>query len=138
MVNPNCSNDLDRKKYRYKNIDYDILIGINVETFVFSFFIDFLPTFGPSFLHFYGIGTTERNTCFGKRFSALPFYRGRVLVSLKTEIDDSETISGISTQTELAVPIIEVCTDCTFHIRLISSTSCLKLAKFLNFLFCNL
>lgn len=104
-----------------------------METFVFSFFIDFLPTFGPSFLHFYGIGTTERNTCFGKRFSALPFYRGRVLVSLKTEIDDSETISGISTQTELAVPIIEVCTDCTFHIRLISSTSCLKLAKFLNF-----
>lgn len=53
MVNPNCSNDLDRKKYRYKNIDYDILIGINVETFVFSFFIrfpaDFWP-FVPSFL----------------------------------------------------------------------------------------
>ncbi|KAK1117439.1 hypothetical protein K0M31_016643 [Melipona bicolor] len=67
----------------------------------------FLPTFGPSFLHFYGSGSTEKNSCFGKCSEALPFYRGRVLVSLKTEIDDSETTSGISVETELAAPIIE-------------------------------
>lgn len=79
-----------------------------------------MPTFGPSFLHFYGIGTTERNTCFGKCFSPLPLYRGRVLVSLKTEIDDSEMASGISTKTEPAAPIIEVCTDAFY--RLISSS----------------
>ncbi|KAK9306192.1 hypothetical protein QLX08_003081 [Tetragonisca angustula] len=67
----------------------------------------FLPTFGPSFLHFYGYGTTDKNSCFGKCSTALPFYRGRVLVSLKTEIDDSEITSGINVETELAAPIIE-------------------------------
>lgn len=69
----------------------------------------FLPTFGPSFLHFYGSGTTERSSCFGKCSIALPFYRGRVLLSLKTEMDDSETTTaGISAEREHAAPIIEV------------------------------
>ncbi|XP_076634575.1 otoferlin [Colletes latitarsis] len=67
----------------------------------------FLPTFGPSFLHFYGSSLAERNSCFGKCFSALPIYRGRVLLSLKTEMDDPEASSRISTETEHAAPIIE-------------------------------
>lgn len=68
----------------------------------------FLPTFGPSFLHFYGSGATERSSCFGKVSTALPFYRGRVLLSMKTEMDDSEAMAGLSVETDLAAPIIEV------------------------------
>nr|XP_012151304.1 PREDICTED: otoferlin-like [Megachile rotundata] len=66
----------------------------------------FLPTFGPSFLHFYGFGSSERNSCFGK-CTSLPFYRGRLLLSLKTEMDDPEASSGISAETEPTPPIIE-------------------------------
>ena len=114
---------IERNIDKSLNIDYDYFDRNKrgIETFVpFVFSLDFLPTFGPSFLHFYGFGAAERSTCFGKCFSALPLYRGRVLVSLKTEIDDSEMTSGISVKRELAVPIIEVCTDYIFHIRLIS------------------
>ncbi|CAL7940390.1 unnamed protein product [Xylocopa violacea] len=67
----------------------------------------FLPTFGPSFLHFYGPGSAEKSSCFGKCSTALPLYRGRVLLSLKTEMDDSETTSRISVETEAAAPIVE-------------------------------
>nr|XP_034175477.1 otoferlin-like [Osmia lignaria] len=67
----------------------------------------FLPTYGPSFLHFYGIGSSERNSCFGKCSTSLPFYRGRLLLSLKTEMDDPEASSGISAETEPTPPIIE-------------------------------
>ncbi|XP_015435492.1 PREDICTED: otoferlin-like [Dufourea novaeangliae] len=67
----------------------------------------FLPTFGPSFLHFYGSSSTERNSCFGKCLTALPLYRGRVLLSLKTEMEDPETSSRIGAETEPTAPIIE-------------------------------
>ncbi|CAK9828332.1 Fer-1-like protein 6 [Anthophora retusa] len=67
----------------------------------------FLPTFGPSFLHFYGTGFTEKSSCLGKYSTALPFYRGRVLLSMKIEMDDSETSSGVTAETELAAPIME-------------------------------
>ncbi|XP_046143744.1 otoferlin-like [Osmia bicornis bicornis] len=67
----------------------------------------FLPTYGPSFLHFYGIGSSERNSCFGKCSTCLPFYRGRLLLSLKTEMDDPEASSGIGAETEPTPPIIE-------------------------------
>ncbi|XP_076223010.1 otoferlin [Nomia melanderi] len=67
----------------------------------------FLPTFGPSFLHFYGSGRAEKSSCFGKWLTALPFYRGRVLLSLKTEMDDPEASARIGVETEPAAPIIE-------------------------------
>lgn len=130
---------IERNIDKSLNIDYDYFDRNKrgIETFVpFVFSLDFLPTFGPSFLHFYGFGAAERSTCFGKCFSALPLYRGRVLVSLKTEIDDSEMTSGISVKRELAVPIIEVCID-IFHIRLISSSHQVawNLENFYNFFY---
>ncbi|KAI4482752.1 hypothetical protein M0804_008605 [Polistes exclamans] len=65
----------------------------------------FLPTYGPSFLHFYASNKEERNSCCFS--SSLPFYRGRVLLSLKTEMDDPETSPRIGIETEPAAPIIE-------------------------------
>ncbi|XP_076243958.1 fer-1-like protein 6 [Calliopsis andreniformis] len=56
----------------------------------------FLPTFGPSFLHFYSHEITEK------------IYRGRVLFSLKTEMDDPEASSGVGAEIEPIAPIIEV------------------------------
>lgn len=38
----------------------------------------------------------------------MPLYRGRVLLSLKTEIDDPEASPGIGVKTVPAFPIIEV------------------------------
>ncbi|XP_076648742.1 otoferlin [Halictus rubicundus] len=67
----------------------------------------FLPTFGPSFVHFYGSGSAEKSSCFGNCLTALPFYRGRVLLSLKTEMDDPEASTGIGTEIEPTAPIIE-------------------------------
>ncbi|XP_076670742.1 otoferlin [Andrena cerasifolii] len=67
----------------------------------------FLPTFGPSFLHFYGCGSAEKNNCFGKCSTSFPFYCGRVLLSLKTEMEDPEASPGISSETEPTAPIIE-------------------------------
>ncbi|XP_076302777.1 otoferlin-like, partial [Lasioglossum baleicum] len=80
---------------------------LNLSTVSYSGENGFLPTFGPSFLHFYGSGATERSSCFGKVSTALPFYRGRVLLSMKTEMDDSEAMAGLSVETDLAAPIIE-------------------------------
>ncbi|KAI4503915.1 hypothetical protein M0802_001318 [Mischocyttarus mexicanus] len=65
----------------------------------------FLPTYGPSFLHFYASNKEERNSCYSS--SSLPFYRGRVLFSLKTEMDDPDTSPRIGIETEPAAPIIE-------------------------------
>ncbi|XP_012058513.1 PREDICTED: otoferlin-like [Atta cephalotes] len=67
----------------------------------------FLPTYGPSFIHFYGSGSVEKNGCSGKCLTAMPLYRGRVLLSLKTEMDDPESSSGIGVETIPAFPIIE-------------------------------
>lgn len=39
---------------------------------------------------------------------AMPLYRGRVLLSLKTEMDDPEASPGIRVETLSAFPIIEV------------------------------
>jgi len=68
----------------------------------------FLPTYGPSFIHFYGSGSVEKNGCSGKCLTAMPLYRGRVLLSLKTEMDDPEASSEIGVETVPAFPIIEV------------------------------
>ncbi|KAG5335930.1 OTOF protein, partial [Acromyrmex charruanus] len=67
----------------------------------------FLPTYGPSFIHFYGSGSVEKNGCSGKCLTAMPLYRGRVLLSLKTEMDDLEASPGIGVETIPASPIIE-------------------------------
>ncbi|EZA54735.1 Otoferlin [Ooceraea biroi] len=67
----------------------------------------FLPTYGPSFIHFYGSGSVEKNGCSGKCLTAMPLYRGRVLLSLKTEMDDPEPSPGIGVETVPAFPIIE-------------------------------
>lgn len=71
-------------------------------------FTGFLPTYGPSFIHFYGSGSVERNGCRGKCLTAMPLYRGRLLLSLKTEIDDPEKSSEIGVKNIPAFPIIEV------------------------------
>lgn len=68
----------------------------------------FLPTYGPSFIHFYGSGSVEKNGCSGRCLMAMPLYRGRVLLSLKTEMDDPEASPGIRVETLSAFPIIEV------------------------------
>ncbi|XP_024871101.1 otoferlin-like [Temnothorax curvispinosus] len=67
----------------------------------------FLPTYGPSFIHFYGSGSVEKNGCSGKCLTAMPLYRGRVLLSLKTEMDDPEASPGIGVETVPVFPIIE-------------------------------
>lgn len=50
----------------------------------------------------------EKNGCSGKCLTALPLYRGRVLVSLKTEMDDPNASPGIGVETVSTFPIIEV------------------------------
>ncbi|XP_034943562.1 otoferlin [Chelonus insularis] len=68
----------------------------------------FLPTYGPSFIHFYnGDSVDSRSHCASKCQVMRPIYQGRVLLSLKTEIDDSGSpiISGVDT--EPIAPIIE-------------------------------
>ncbi|EFN60493.1 Fer-1-like protein 4 [Camponotus floridanus] len=67
----------------------------------------FLPTYGPSFIHFYGSGSVEKDGCSGRCLMAMPLYRGRVLLSLKTEMDDPEASPGIRVETLSAFPIIE-------------------------------
>ncbi|XP_072763326.1 LOW QUALITY PROTEIN: otoferlin, partial [Anoplolepis gracilipes] len=67
----------------------------------------FLPTYGPSFIHFYGSGSVEKNGCSGRCLTAMPLYRGRVLLSLKTEMDDPEASPGIRVETLSTFPIIE-------------------------------
>jgi len=74
----------------------------------FALSTGFLPTYGPSFIHFYGSGSVEKNGCSGKCLTAMPLYRGRVLLSLKTEMDDPEASSGIGVETVPTFPIIEV------------------------------
>ncbi|XP_039312849.1 otoferlin [Solenopsis invicta] len=71
----------------------------------------FLPTYGPSFIHFYGSDSVEKNGCSGKCLTAMPLYRGRVLLSLKTEMDDPEASPGIRVETVPAFPIIEFLTE---------------------------
>ncbi|XP_024943161.1 otoferlin [Cephus cinctus] len=65
----------------------------------------FLPIYGPSFVHFYESGNTRTCCCSG--LPVLPIYRGRVLLSLRTEIEDPEASSATGTETEPAAPIIE-------------------------------
>jgi len=60
----------------------------------------FLPTYGPSFIHFYGSGSAKKNKC----LRAMPLYRGRVLLLLKTELDGRYS----RVKTIPAFPIIEV------------------------------
>ncbi|XP_033208643.1 otoferlin-like [Belonocnema kinseyi] len=67
----------------------------------------FLPTFGPSFIHLYGYGSATRYSCTGNCSIALPIYRGRLLLSLKTEIDDPESSTATGVQVEAAAAIIE-------------------------------
>ncbi|KAL6424890.1 hypothetical protein ACFW04_010045 [Cataglyphis niger] len=68
---------------------------------------EFLPTYGPSFIHFYGSGSVEKNGCSGRCLTAMPLYRGRVLLSLKTEMDDPEASPAIRVETLSAFSIIE-------------------------------
>lgn len=69
----------------------------------------FLPTYGPSFIHLYGKSTDEKYcSCTGKCSTMRPIYRGRVLLSLKTEIDDPDGSTSTGVETEPTAPIIEV------------------------------
>ncbi|XP_015525108.1 otoferlin [Neodiprion lecontei] len=67
----------------------------------------FLPTFGPTFVHFYGSGSTRECNCIGKCVATLPAHRGRVLLALKTEIDDPEAPSTPFVEIEPCIPVIE-------------------------------
>ncbi|XP_048510270.1 otoferlin-like [Athalia rosae] len=67
----------------------------------------FLPTFGPSFVHFYGSGNARECSCIGKCTATLPAHRGRVLLSLRTEIADIEAPSTPLVEVEPCAPIIE-------------------------------
>ncbi|KAJ8683958.1 hypothetical protein QAD02_019750 [Eretmocerus hayati] len=58
----------------------------------------FLPTFGPSFLHLY------KNNNGG---DAQPIYRGRILFSLRTEIEQNDSIGGSSVKVEPTASIVE-------------------------------
>ena len=71
-------------------------------------YIGFLPTFGPSFIHLYAYDSATSYSCTGKCSIALPIYRGRLLFSLKTEIDDPESSSVPGVEVEPAAAIIEV------------------------------
>ncbi|CAD6221881.1 GSCOCG00005218001-RA-CDS [Cotesia congregata] len=69
----------------------------------------FLPTYGPSFIQFYN-GTSEGSecSCVSKCVSnTRPIYQGRVLLFLKTEIDDSEAPIFTGVDFEPTAPIIE-------------------------------
>ena len=81
--------------------------------YFWSCYSGFLPTYGPSFIHLYGKNIGEkccscRCRCDGKCSTMRPIYRGRVLLSLKTEIDDPERSCSASVETEPTAPIIEV------------------------------
>ncbi|KAG7207640.1 hypothetical protein KM043_009260 [Ampulex compressa] len=94
-------------KNDFENINPYIQISFSGMKLAMSVLIGFLPTFGPSFVHFYGSGAIGRNSCSGKCSTALPFYRGRVLLSVKTEMDDPEASPAVGVETEPAAPIIE-------------------------------
>ncbi|XP_015125981.1 otoferlin [Diachasma alloeum] len=68
----------------------------------------FLPTYGPSFIHLYGNDASgDECRCRGKCQTVRPIYRGRVLLSLKTEIDDPGMSGGAGVDVEPATPIME-------------------------------
>ena len=61
----------------------------------------FLPTFGPSFIHLYADAADVTG----------PIYRGRLLLSLRTEFDLSEATTSTGVQVESAPAIVEVSFD---------------------------
>ncbi|XP_066595937.1 otoferlin [Prorops nasuta] len=71
----------------------------------------FLPTYGPSFLHFYAEDTWKKRSsnCLADQSgsSLPPFYHGRILLSLNTEIEPPDANAGRKVRVEEAIPIDE-------------------------------
>ncbi|XP_044010396.1 otoferlin [Aphidius gifuensis] len=82
---------------------------LNLTSLSYSSENGFLPTYGPSFIHLYDDSTSNNVecSCSGKCRDVRPIYRGRVLISLKTEIDDPGSSSGDRIAIEPTFPISE-------------------------------
>jgi hypothetical protein len=91
----------------------------------FSLLTGFFPTYGPSFIHFYGSDSVEKNGCASKCLTPMPLYRGRVLLSLETEMDDPEASPGIGVETasafSISIEVIRFATDASLPQLLFSS-----------------
>ncbi len=73
----------------------------------------FLPTFGPSWISLYGstrdFSNLDSNRKLNEGFGEGCQYRGRILVALKTDVQDSQLESGgIRVDVEPTLPISEV------------------------------
>lgn len=73
----------------------------------------FEPTFGPSWINLYGstreYNTMDTNRKLNEGFGSGCMYRGRMLVALKTDIQDSSLESGgLGVNLESCLPISEV------------------------------
>ena len=76
----------------------------------------FLPTYGPSWMNLYGskreYNTVDKTRKLNEGFGEGCMYRGRVLLSLKTEVQDgSLETGGIRVDVEPTLPISEVCIE---------------------------
>jgi hypothetical protein len=71
----------------------------------FGLLIGFLPTYGPSFIHFYESDSVRKDDS-KKCLTAMPLYRGRLLLLLRTEMNRTAVYPKVKTIP--AFPIIEV------------------------------
>jgi len=75
----------------------------------------FLPTFGPSWVNFYGstrnFSLLEECSHLNEGLSEGVSFRGRLLVSIKTEILDDREMGPSMVEVEPTVPVADVNSD---------------------------
>ena len=86
--------------------------AIKITSPFFAFYLGFIPTFGPAFIHLYGSTRdyslidehSNLNAGLGEGVS----YRGRLLIALKTDISDSIDTAPSEVEVEPTQTIHEV------------------------------
>lgn len=92
------------------------MTGINRKSIISGF----LPTFGPCWINLYGstrdYSLLDEHTHLNDGLGEGVSYRGRLLVSMKTEIlENSDSSCPASVEVETTLPVPEVGIDNSFH-----------------------
>lgn len=85
---------------------------------IFYYFSGFLPTFGPGWVNLYGstrnYNLLDEHTHLNDGLGEGVSFRGRLLISVKTDIIDSADGGPNKVEVEPTLPVPEVCTSALY------------------------